>query len=101
MPMQRRLYPANWSQMAEDAKSKAGYRCERCHKKHGEWTVNRRGWPCRVVITVAHLDHDPGNPDARLSVLCAACHCRYDAGHEQRGRKAANMARARGQLDLF
>ncbi len=101
MPMQRTLYPANWRQMAEEAKRQAGYQCQQCHKKQGEWTHNRFGLPRRVVITCAHLDHDPQNPAARIAVMCAACHCRYDAGREQRGRKRANMARARGQLDLF
>ncbi len=101
MPMQRSLYPHNWKQIADEAKSAAGQRCQRCFKKRGDWTHNRHGRPCRVVLTVAHLDHDPKNPQARLAVLCAACHIRYDTGRDQRGKKRANMQRARGQLVLF
>lgn len=34
-----------------------------------------------IVLTIAHLDHDPENwdvPDDRLAALCQRCHLRYD-----------------------
>ena len=34
--------------------------------------------PGQYTLTVAHLDHDPGNPNARLAVLCSVCHRQYD-----------------------
>lgn len=101
MPMEKALYPADWATIAEAAKKAADYRCQRCKKRAGDWTFNRFGQRARVQIGVAHLDHDPHNPQARLAVLCRSCHCAYDASHEQRARKSANMARTRGQLDLF
>jgi hypothetical protein len=36
----------------------------------------------RVVLTIAHLDHDETNHEVkleRLKALCQACHLRYDA----------------------
>ena len=49
----------------------------------------------RVVLTVAHLDHDPGNSDpANLRAWCQRCHNRYDAPHR---RKNAARTRAKGK----
>jgi 5-methylcytosine-specific restriction endonuclease McrA len=36
--------------------------------------------PIRVVLTIAHLDHDTTNNDHdNLAALCQRCHLRYDA----------------------
>lgn len=38
-----------------------------------------------VVLTIAHLDHDPThNADTNLQALCQQCHNHYDADHRQR-----------------
>ena len=57
----------------------------------------RRGDPVRVVLTVAHLDHQPENCErSNLRALCQSCHNAYDAPFRQRGiaerRKAAMAA---------
>jgi hypothetical protein len=42
---------------------------------------------CRVILTVAHLDHDETNHDVkddRLSALCQYCHLNYDAKEKYR-----------------
>lgn len=98
MPMQRELYPENWDEIAEKLKEAARYTCQQCGAQRGQRVANRHGEMVDVVITVAHLDHDPNNPRARLAVLCSACHIRYDT--EQRARKRHMMAIARGQLLL-
>lgn len=44
----------------------------------------------KVIITVAHLDHDESNPDVqddRLLSMCQICHLRYDAKEKYRRRK--------------
>ena len=41
----------------------------------------------KVVLTVAHLDHDEENHDVkddRLKALCQPCHLNYDASEKQR-----------------
>ena len=41
----------------------------------------------RVVLTIAHLDHDETNHDVsddRLKALCQLCHLRYDAKEKYR-----------------
>lgn len=45
----------------------------------------------RVVLTVAHLDHDETNwnvKDERLAALCQRCHIQYDALEKARRRRA-------------
>jgi hypothetical protein len=55
----------------------------------------------RVVLTVAHLDHNPENCErSNLRALCQRCHLRYDKAHH-----ATNAARTvrskRAVSDLF
>ncbi|MGC9527829.1 MAG: hypothetical protein ACP5D7_20025, partial [Limnospira sp.] len=109
MPMNRELYPQNWDAIARKIKDDAGWRCEKCGRpckrpdeihtkfrdrlRETEWiaklyeggTVPRFG---RFTLTVAHLDHNPGNCDRdNLKALCAPCHLQYDADHH--GKNAA------------
>lgn len=43
----------------------------------------------RVVLTIAHLDHDPtNNRRSNLRALCQRCHNRHDAAHRAENRKA-------------
>ncbi len=52
-----------------------------------------------IVLTVAHLDHDPRNCDrSNLKALCQACHLRYDAKHHQE--TAYQTRRARKSIGL-
>lgn len=77
MPMNRKLYPANWDEISREVKDRAGWRCQLCGKD-----CRPPGEPLdthRNTLTTAHLDHDPTNHDtARLAALCAPCHLRYD-----------------------
>ncbi len=54
-----------------------------------------------IVLTVAHLDHDPGNSvPENLRTLCQRCHNRYDAAHRAATRR--RNLRARWAIgDLF
>lgn len=47
-------------------------------EKKDEMGVHRIPAIGRYVLTVAHPNHDPENPDAELRAWCAPCHCRYD-----------------------
>lgn len=55
----------------------------------------------RIVLTVAHMDHQPENcEDGNLKALCQRCHNRYDAPHRRKNAAATR----RGKLasdDLF
>ena len=44
----------------------------------------------KIVLTIAHLDHDKENwevTDERLAALCQLCHLMYDVKHKQEKRK--------------
>jgi 5-methylcytosine-specific restriction endonuclease McrA len=50
----------------------------------GEWD---RSWgkDVKIVLTVAHLDHDPSNSDPEnLRAMCQRCHNLYDLPHRRR-----------------
>lgn len=57
--------------------------------------------PVKVVLTIAHLDHDPTNNEGwNLRALCQRCHNIYDAPH--RARNAARTRREKiGQQTLL
>lgn len=63
------------------------------------------GHDIKVVLTVAHLDHDTTNNDeSNLKALCQKCHLRHDA--KEHGKHAAQTRRnkrdqATGQMRLI
>lgn len=78
---------------------RAGNRCEcegECQTGHEARCAAWNGLAhpetgSRVVLTVAHLDHQPENCDeANLRAMCQRCHLAYDAPHH-----AATAARTR------
>src|SRR5262245_11789477 len=55
----------------------------------------------RVVLTVAHLNHDPADcRSENLVALCQRCHLRYAAKHHAETRRRKKIERL-GQLSLF
>ena len=79
MPVDYSIYPLNWkTEIRPRILERAGNRCEFCGAE------NYRPHPVtgsRVILTVAHLDHDPENwdvTDDRLAALCQKCHLGYD-----------------------
>jgi hypothetical protein len=122
-PETRHLYPPRnvWLAIRARLLARAGNRCEWCKKPNrtrvrvsngGRWRDDTRGvwlddrgrcaaqpgdfrW-IEVVLTIAHLDHDPTNndEDRNLRALCQRCHLRYDA-REHAKNAAATRARKR------
>ena len=103
-PENKARYPKDWKQISLRIRERAGWRCEyvdangyRCRAVHGEphpFTLSR------VVLTVAHLDHQPENCDPdNLMAMCQRCHNAYDAPMRRAGIKARRKASlARGDL---
>lgn len=54
----------------------------------------------RIVLTVAHLDHQPENcTEENLKALCQRCHLRYDqAHHAQTAARTRREGKARADL---
>jgi 5-methylcytosine-specific restriction endonuclease McrA len=101
MPFHRERYPADWEEISLRIRARSGGRCEFCGAE------NYKPHPVtgsRVVLTVAHLDHDPQNcSDENLRALCQRCHLRYDARHHARNAAATRYRKkvASGQLELI
>jgi len=107
-PMQRHLYPAGWNRISTEIRERAGQRCEcegECGLHEGRRCAELNGEPAkfangRVVLTVAHLDHNPATTDPeKLRAMCQRCHNRYDVEH-RKANAARTRDRKRGQMRL-
>ncbi len=124
-PEQRSRYPKDWDAISRRIRERDGNVCKWCAAPSGARICRLRADPAKwaigldvemhfvlalfhdpitVVLTVAHLDHDPPNvEDDNLVALCQRCHLRYDAKHHQRN-AADTRARKRdaesGQISL-
>ena len=101
-PENRGRYPANWRQIADRIKTRAGMRCEcegECGRGHQGRCVNVHGTPAwdtgsMVILTTAHLNHTPEDcRDNNLKAMCQGCHLHYDRDHHRQTR-LANAERA-------
>lgn len=97
-PENRRRYPKNWTAISAHVKERAGWACEGspkypdCRARHGQ---PHPVTGSRVVLTTAHLDHQPENcAEANLKAWCQRCHNTYDLEHRLRN-AAARRAEAR------
>ncbi len=79
MPCNYKLYPPNWkTEIRPRILERAKHKCEFCDAE------NYKPHPItesKVILTIAHLDHDPENwkvSDDRLKALCQKCHLSYD-----------------------
>jgi hypothetical protein len=118
MPFYRDRYPKSWTWISKRIRERANHRCEFCGAKNYEPHPITGS---QVVLTVAHLDHDPMNCDgmesvediysvpllpfgkSNLAAACQRCHLTYDAKHH-----AQNAATTRhnkkldaGQMEMF
>lgn len=78
MPCDYSNYPKEWKTVIRPAiLARANDCCEACG------AVNHQPHPVtgsRVVLTIAHLDHDTTNNDfSNLRAYCQKCHIGYDA----------------------
>jgi len=103
-PENRSRYPKDWRDISLRIRGEAGWRCEGSPAYPDCRAVGGELHPVTgslVVLTVAHLDHQPENCDrANLKAWCQRCHNTYDMPM----RKAGIADRARqswAARDLF
>jgi len=93
-PENKKLYPANWKEIRARILERAQQCCEGSPRYPHCSAPNGEPHPVtgsKVVLTIAHLDHNPGNnAPANLRAWCQRCHNTYDAPH-----RAANRRRRR------
>ena len=116
--MDMRLYPPWWKYFSYWIRfSRAKGRCEckgecglhrdnpgprRCVEVYGTKAKWSKG---KVVLSVAHLDHNPTEWDQKImekrcKAMCSRCHLRYDSKHHQKNARKTRD-RKRGQLTLL
>jgi len=87
-PENKKLYPHDWDAISFRIRHfRSGGRCEHRIDGYRCEAVNGKDHPItgsRVVLTVAHLDHNPANcADDNLEAMCQRCHLRYDQHHHR------------------
>lgn len=98
MPVDYKKYHPKWSLISRLIRFlRAGNKCEECG------AVNGQPHPVtgsKVVLTVAHLDHDINNNlFNNLKALCQRCHLWHDRHHHAFNRKyGRETKRANGKL---
>lgn len=82
-PENRDRYTKYWPIIRAKILARAGNRCEgspmypECHAQNGE---EHPVTGSKVVLTIAHLDHQPENNEpTNLRAWCQRCHLTYDA----------------------
>ena len=79
-----------WYRDWEEANSKKKTREARKNKITGKLELVPNPKRVKVILTIAHLDHDEENhnvTDDRLMAMCQLCHLRYDAKEKYRRQK--------------
>ena len=95
-------YPSNWKEIRQRILTRSKHRCEFC----GVENYSRHPITgSKVVLTIAHLDHNTGNnADVNLRALCQKCHLNYDKKlhifHAQETKRKKKLEREKLQLVL-
>lgn len=108
-PENRARYPKDWKAISHRIRfDRARGQCEcegECGLEHdgrcNTWNGERHPvTDSIVVLTVAHLDHEPENcADDNLKAMCQRCHNRYDGPKRRAGiKERAKLQMAAGDL---
>jgi hypothetical protein len=125
MPINYQEYPPNWKEIRARILERDQNKCKFCdvpnnafiyrpYKKRKEWRLMPDGHEAdamvfdgikftKIVLTIAHLDHDKLNHDVkdeRLAALCQRCHLLYDLDRHISKRKN-NVLKKLNQPELF
>ena len=99
--MDYKEYPANWlTEIRPRILARANNCCEFCGAENYQPNPKTGS---KVMLTIAHLDHDKANhevTDERLAALCQRCHLGYDLGRHIENRKFGRNFR-KHQISLF
>lgn len=87
MPVNKKLYHPNFKKRSAACVKRAGYACQECGIKKGTERMSRKGNPFKEQIHAHHVNHDPGNPRAKLIALCTKCHFKADSEHHAKNQR--------------
>jgi len=105
-PEQRGLYPANWQEIRQRILRRAGNCCEGSPAYPDCRAANGEPHPItgsRVVLTIAHVDHDPTHNHAHnLRAWCQRCHLTHDAQqHAENASRTRDRKRGQRRFAFF
>lgn len=126
MPIDYREYHPDWKAISLRIRTqRAQNKCEWCGRENGLYYITKPNgqedaWSgtddkdyaiisreagdhvVKVVLTVAHVDHDKmNNDDGNLAALCQRCHLNHDRKqHAENRRNGRNWKRDQTKLDL-
>ena len=108
MPIDYSEYPDTWeTEIRPAVLERAGNCCEGSPAYPDCRVPNHQRHPVtgsKVVLTIAHLDHDKRNPDPdleRLRAWCQRCHLKYDLPRHMANRRRNRLERiGQPELDL-
>lgn len=106
-PENKKLYPRNWKQIRTEILQRSQNKCEFCGVSNHSWGYRDKDGKfhlsegmqqeadaldgekiIQIVLTVAHLDHDPQNNNPEnLRALCQRCHLRHDIEQHRESRR--------------
>ena len=96
-------YSEDWPEISRRIRDRSGGQCEcvgECELHKSRRCTERNQTPARyakgrIVLTVAHLDHNKkNNSDDNLRAMCQRCHLRYDAKLHVINRKRKNKLKS-------
>lgn len=125
MPCDYKKYPANWKDIRKRILEREGYRCKTCmlpnyaigyRDASGKWhpiecsmqgdvdaeDAREAGFKViKIVLTVAHIDHDiTNNQDENLAAFCQLHHLRHDIQHHKANSRETNRKK-KGLQNMF
>ncbi len=88
MPINYKEYHPKWKLISKLIRfNRAKNHCEFCRVPNGSMVKRKSGYT-KIVLTVAHLDHDKSNNRFHnLKALCQRCHLGYDMKRHIANRK--------------
>lgn len=105
MPCDYSKYPKNWKEIRAKVLARAGNRCEGSPEYPNCRAENYKPHPetgSKVILTIAHLDHDTKNNDlSNLRAWCQRCHLTYDAKLHAKNAKATRKKKEIKKLNRW
>ena len=97
MPISYKNYPSNWfTEIRQDILERDDNCCKFCHVPNYSFVNKTTREQClldednatKIVLTIAHLDHDRENCEyENLAALCQKCHLNHDRHQHEFNRK--------------
>jgi glyoxylase-like metal-dependent hydrolase (beta-lactamase superfamily II) len=132
MPMDYKDYHPDWKAISKRIRERDGQKCVQCGVSNGavgfrdsagfhevynindeaslevdvicDYLEDQGKKLIRIILTVAHLDHDSGNnSESNLSSLCQKCHLTLDADQHRTNAAATRLKKkiATGQIQML